>query len=269
MDGSPATPDQRPSGAQAVHRALGVLGCFRDEGPELSASHLARRLRLSVSTTHRLARTLVSAGFLEQDRRTSRYRLGPAVTELGRLSYYQRGLHLADPELEMLARRTSTTADLAIRSGRHAVIMAGGSAPADSSAGLARPLHSTALGKVLLAWARPGEDDLAALGPLEAHTGRTIVDPAALRAELARVRADGYALNDGESAAGVRTLAVPILDVSGYAHSALALRSTPSVLTDERIPWFLAMAQNAAAGLEVLLLPPELRRPPLLPPPPG
>ncbi|MGA5702412.1 IclR family transcriptional regulator [Peterkaempfera bronchialis] len=261
MDGS-AAPEQRPSGAQAVHRALGVLACFRDDGPELSASHLARRLHLSVSTTHRLARTLVSAGFLEQGPRSSRYRLGPAVTELGRLSYYQRGLHLADRELEVLAERTSATADLAIRNGRHAVIVAGGSVPADSSAGLARPLHSTALGKVLLAWARPGEDDLEALGPLQAHTGRTIVDLGELRAELERVRAAGHALNDGESAAGVRTLAVPILDASGQVHSALALRATPSVITDERIPWFLAMARGAAAGLEVLLLPPEQRRPP-------
>lgn len=71
-----------PGGAQAVQRALDVLHCFHDNGPDLSASELARRLELPVSTAHRLARTLLGAGFLEQDARTSRYRLGPAVTEL-------------------------------------------------------------------------------------------------------------------------------------------------------------------------------------------
>lgn len=86
-----------PGGAQAVRRALDVLHCFHDNGPDLGASDLARRLGLSASTAHRLARTLLGAGFLEQDARTSRYRLGPAVTELGRLSYHQRGLHLAAP----------------------------------------------------------------------------------------------------------------------------------------------------------------------------
>ncbi|MEV8456095.1 IclR family transcriptional regulator [Streptomyces sp. NPDC052095] len=249
-----------PGGAQAVRRALDVLHCFHDNGPDLSASDLARRLGLSGSTAHRLARTLLGAGFLEQDARTSRYRLGPAVTELGRLSYHQRGLHLAAPELADLAGRTGATADLALRSGPHAVIVAGGSVTPRT--GLRRPLHSTALGKVLLAWALPGEGGPASLPPLPAFTDRTIVEPAALEAELARVRAEGYAVNDGESAHGVRTLAVPVLDAAGHARFALALRATPAVITEERADWFLERARSCARALEVLLLPPAERRPP-------
>ncbi|MFB7077480.1 IclR family transcriptional regulator [Streptomyces sp. NPDC056308] len=249
-----------PGGAQAVRRALDVLHCFHDNGPDLSASDLARRLELSVSTAHRLARTLVGAGFLEQDARTSRYRLGPAVTELGRLSYHQRGLHLAAPELADLAERTGATADLALRSGPHAVIVAGGSVTPRT--GLRRPLHSTALGKVLLAWARLGEGGPSSLPPLPAFTDRTIVEPAALEAELAKVRSDCYALNDGESAYGVRTLAVPVLDGSGYARFALAVRATPSVITDARTEWFLSQARSCARALEILLLSPAERRPP-------
>ncbi len=151
----PAPPTGPPPGAQAVHRALGLLHCFHDNGPDLSASELARRMGLSVSTAHRLARTLVATGFLDQDERTARYRLGPAVAELGQLSFHQRGLHLAGPELAELARRTGATADLAIRSGPHAVILVGGSVLPSTGLGLRRPLHSTALGKVLLAWPSP------------------------------------------------------------------------------------------------------------------
>ncbi|MFE0170813.1 IclR family transcriptional regulator [Streptomyces sp. NPDC059002] len=251
---SEATTPRRPAGAQAVRRALDVLHCFHDNGPDLSASDLARRLELPVSTAHRLARTLLDAGFLEQDFRTARYRLGPSVTELGRLSYHQRGLHLAAPELADLAERTGVTADLALRSGHHAVIVAGGSVT--PKVGLRRPLHSTALGKVLLAWARPGEGGPATLPSLFAFTERTIVEPAALEAELDRVRADGYARNDGESAHGVRTLAVPVLDRAGYARFALALRATPQLITDDRTDWFLARARGCARALEILLLPP-------------
>ncbi|MGC5341682.1 IclR family transcriptional regulator [Streptomyces sp. DT171] len=249
-----------PGGAQAVRRALDLLHCFHDNGSDLSASELARRLRLPVSTAHRLARTLLGAGFLEQDARTARYRLGPAVTELGRLSYHQRGLHLAAPELADLTERTGVTADLALRSGPSAVIVAGGSVT--PKVGLRRPLHSTALGKVLLAWARPGDGGLAALSPLRSFTDRTIVETEALEAELARVRSDAYALNDGESAYGVRTLAVPVLDGAGYARFALAVRATPSVITDERADWFLARTRECARALEVLLLSPAERRPP-------
>ncbi|MFF3504272.1 IclR family transcriptional regulator [Streptomyces sp. NPDC003247] len=245
------------AGAQAVQRALDVLHCFHDNAPDLSASEISRRLGLSTSTAHRLARTLLGAGFLEQDPRTARYRLGPAVTELGRLSYHQRGLHLASPELTDLARRTGATADLALRSGPHVVIVAGGSVT--PKVGLRRPLHSTALGKVLLAWPRPGETGAEALPPLRAFTDRTIVDREHLTVELERVREQEYALNDGESAQGIRTLAVPVLDHLGSARFALAVRGTPELITGDRFAWFLAQARACAQALEILLLPPAQR----------
>ncbi|MFD9790996.1 IclR family transcriptional regulator [Streptomyces sp. NPDC059070] len=242
---SEAATVRTPTGAQAVQRALEVLHAFHDNGPDLSASDLSRRLGLPVSTAHRLARTLVGAGFLEQDPHTARYRLGPAMTELGRLSYHQRGLHLAAPELADLAARTGARADLALRSGPHAVTVAGG--PVPPLAGLRRPLRSTAPGRVLLAWPKPGE-------------------PAAPDRESADVRADGFARDEGESAAGteygLRTLAVPVLDRSGHARFALSLRAAPAVLGDERLGWFLARARACAQALEILLLPPAERRPP-------
>ncbi|GLW68029.1 IclR family transcriptional regulator [Kitasatospora phosalacinea] len=254
---APGTLPAPPGGAQAVHRALGLLHCFHDNGPDLSASELARRMGLSVSTAHRLARTLVATGFLDQDERTARYRLGPAVAELGQLTFHQRGLHLAAPELAQLAQRTGATADLAIRSGPHAVILVGGSVLPSTGLGLRRPLHSTALGKVLLTWPSPTDPPLQ--GPLPAHTPRTLTDPAALDAELALTRERGYALNDGESAPGVRTLAVPVLDRTPTARFALAVRSTPAHLTDGALPRALAHARSCARALAVLLLPPDQR----------
>ncbi|KJK60009.1 IclR family transcriptional regulator [Saccharothrix sp. ST-888] len=274
-----ATIQTAPAGAQAVQRALGLLHCFHDNGPDHSASDLARRTGLSVSTAHRLARTLVSTGFLEQDARTARYRLGPAVAELGQLTFHQRGLHLAGPELDLLTRRTGAIVDLAIRSGPHAVILVGGSVRRGTGLGLRRPLHSTALGKVLLAWPGPRNhadidshahahasshshshaDEVAGLGLLTAFTPRTITEPALLVAELAKVRAAGYALNDGESAVGVRTVAVPVLDHSAQARFALTARSTPDRLTDRQLSRTLDQARACAAALGVLLLPPEQR----------
>jgi DNA-binding IclR family transcriptional regulator len=79
---------------------------------------------------------------------------------------------------------------------------------------------------------------------------------------LARVRNNAYALNDGESAYGVRTLAVPVLDGAGHARFALAVRATPEVITEARTEWFLVQARSCARALEVLLLSPAERRPP-------
>ncbi|MGW8353269.1 IclR family transcriptional regulator [Streptomyces wedmorensis] len=249
-----------PAGAQAVRRALDVLHCFHDNGPDLSASDLARRLGLSTSTAHRLARTLLGAGFLDQDARTARYRLGPAMTELGRLSYHQRGLHLAAPELSDLAERTGATAELALRSGSHVVIVAGG--PVTPKVGLRRPLHSTAPGRVLLAW--PPADGAGARTPPSPYASaeRPPAEPPARDAESARVREAGYALDDGERAHGVRTVAVPVLARAGHARFALALRTHPDLLTDARLDRYLAQARACARALEVLLLTPAERRDP-------
>lgn len=108
----------------------------------------------------------------------------------------------------------------------------------------------------------PGGGGPSSLPPLPAFTDRTIVEPAMLEAGLARVRDDAHALNDGESAYGVPTLAVQVLDGAGHARFALAARATPEVMTEERTQWFLAQARSCARALEVLLLSSAERRPP-------
>lgn len=248
-----------PDGAQAVRRALQLLQGFGEAGSSASVTDLARRSGLTLSTTHRLLKVLAAEGFLTQDPDTARYQLGPAVIELGRLAYRRRALQRAEPELADLALRTGATADLALRWGAYAVIVSGGSVEHDQPGGLRRPLHSTALGKVLLAWS-PDEERLDELGPLEPLTSRTITDPASLADELARVREQGYAVNDGESALGVRTIAVPVRDAAGRARFALALRSSPTAMPTARLGWFVDQATACAAALEVLLIPPAQRR---------
>lgn len=258
-----------PSGTRAVERALGVLRCFTDGdvpavafpggSVALSASDIARRGKLPTSTAHRLARTLAAAGFLEFDESSLKYRLGAAVVELGLQAYNDRGLPGVLPELVHLARVTTATADLAIRSDDRAVIVARGATRPEYAVGLRRPMHSTSLGKVLLAWDQSGTAGIAGLGPLRPLTDRTIVDPAHLMAELASVRKAGYALNDGESAVGVRTVAVPILDRAGHARFALAVRATPEVMPEAKIPWVLTQARACVAAIQVHLLLPEDR----------
>jgi DNA-binding IclR family transcriptional regulator len=209
-DARPKTADA-PPGAQAVTRALRLLHCFRDNAGELSASQLARRMDLSVSTAHRLARTLVAAGFLEQDAHTARYRLGPSVAELGQLSLHQRGMHLAEPELDALARATGTTADLAIRSGDHAVILVGSSVNPTAGLGLRRPLHSTALGKVLSAYDPVAHSEAIEAGR-KAFTERTVCDLDDFEHLLDMTRARGYAADVEETWEGVASVAAPIHD---------------------------------------------------------
>ncbi|MGW0819177.1 IclR family transcriptional regulator domain-containing protein [Streptomyces viridiviolaceus] len=105
----------------------------------------------------------------------------------------------------------------------------------------------------------PGEGGPESLPALRAFTDRTIVRRGLLAEELDRVRAQRFALNDGESALGIRTIAVPVLDHVESARFALAVRGTPELVTDDRRDWFLDQARVCARALEVLLLPPRER----------
>ncbi|CCH31675.1 IclR family transcriptional regulator [Actinosynnema sp. NPDC047251] len=242
-------------GAQAVHRALGVLQCFRHNGPELGVTDIAKAMELPISTAHRLVLALVAAGFLERDPDTARYRLGTTVAELGQLHYLQHGLHKLEPVLDRLARTTKASASISVRSGHDALVLIGGLGGAELSDGVRAPLHTTAMGKVLLAWAPPGEDDLDALPELVRPTDRTIGSRDELRGELDRVRAAGYALNNGESEVGVRSVAVPVLDADGFSYAALTLRATPELITDDRVRWFVDQALARVDRVAALLLP--------------
>jgi IclR family transcriptional regulator, acetate operon repressor len=249
---------EQSGGAQAVTRALSVLACFRGGTPDLGVSDIARMLDLTTSTTHRLIRTLVNAGFLERDPRTSRYRLGNALAEYGQIVYRQRRVYVAEPHVRHLSLLTGENVALAVRHGSDALLLTGAQAAWSESqrvTGIRIPLHSTAMGKVLIAWADEFEGDPTRIGPLTAVTPRTITDPAVLRRELERTRSVGYALNDEEMTPGIRTVAVPILDDDGHALFALAVRGPLDHMTNKRIPSLIDLARNTAEEIRLALMP--------------
>ena len=132
---------------------------------------------------YRLLRSLVDAGVLEQDERTTRYRLGTGLASLAEVFLRQRRLDLAEPELRRLSDEARGSAGLAMRAGRDALILVYAPTHLPSSTAASRPrrvpLHLSAMGKVLLAFGDPddsgGVDALGASGhadvPIDRHAG--------------------------------------------------------------------------------------------------
>src|SRR3954452_23060557 len=171
---------KQPRAARArlssVANSLRLLKSFSGGQNELGIPVLASRLRLAKSTVHRRAATLTSAGFLEQNSDTGKYRLGLALFELGAL--VRRRMDVANearPKLRELLEKTGETVQLGIvdhlsvlyvyeMESRRAIRMA-------AAVGARAPLHCTAVGKVLLASLPPEhlkqvlEAGLAALTP--------------------------------------------------------------------------------------------------------
>ena len=212
----------------SVANALRLVKTFSDEEYEIGISGLARRLGLAKSTVHRLASTLCEEGMLEQNPQDGKYRLGLVLFEVGALVRRRMDFTAeARPYLRSLMATTGETVHLAVldhgsvlyiitHESRQAIRMSG-------SVGTRAPVHSTAVGKALLAF-QPDEvvDGVLARG-LPASTPNTLTDARALRRELVAVRSRGYAIDDEESEVGLRSIAAPIRNDAGQVVASISI----------------------------------------------
>ncbi|RGE19289.1 IclR family transcriptional regulator [Leucobacter sp. wl10] len=214
-----------------LERALGVLGCFTEDEPELTAAEIGLRTDLAPSTLHRLLGTLLRHGLLVRvpDRR---YAVGPRLWEFGELSPL--ALRLRErtiPHLMRLYEATGENVHLGVLDGgpEGATVLYVGrvsgrrSIPTVSRSGGRGPLHATGVGKALLA--SRDEEWLARFfaRPLERETVHTIVDEAELREELRLTLARGYALTREEMTLGNISVAAALPSVPGLPPIALGL----------------------------------------------
>jgi DNA-binding IclR family transcriptional regulator len=195
-------------------KAVAVLRAFSADDTTLSLAALTARTGLAKTSVHRLARDLVHHGLLDRD--PLGYRLSSGLFELGMRAAAERTLlELAMPFLQDLYERTRETVHLGVRDGHDVVYVAkiGGhrQARSPSRTGGRLPLHCTAIGKVLLAYAEPPVRRAVLRGELARRTPHTIVAPGLLRRQLAGVVEQGVAFEHEESAIGLVCLAAPVL----------------------------------------------------------
>lgn len=242
--------DAAPGTVEAVARALQLLEILAEAGRPLTISVLAQRSGLPLSTTHRLLATLAARGYVRQDA-DRRYVLGTALLPLGDAATRLLGGR-ALPFLRELAAASGETANLAVLEDDHVVYLA--QAPGRhrmrmfTEVGRRALPHSTAVGKVLLAW--QDEDRVRRvverLG-LPGRTPRTITTVEAFGAELRTVRERGWAVDDEEEELGVRCLAVPV-GPGARAVAAVSI-SAPSSRLDSERPDVLQALHRAADHL--------------------
>jgi DNA-binding IclR family transcriptional regulator len=212
---------------QSVDRAARILKVLASGPRRLGVSEIADRLGLTRPTVHGLLQTLQAHGFVEQDRDSDKYQLGAGLLQLGN-SYLDlnelrsRSLVHAD----RLAARADAAVRVGVMHGASVVIVHHVFRPDATlqilEVGAELPVHASALGKAMLAYAP--ESALADLlgEPLPKLTSRTL-GPAALREELGGVRERGFARERDEAILGESSLASPIFDHSGHVVGAIGV----------------------------------------------
>ena len=253
------TAEDRSGAVQSVDRALTILKLLAADG-ELGVTEIAGLLCVHKSTASRLLGTLETHGLAEQLPDRGRYRLGVGVLRLAgatrsRLDIVRESRPITGP----LAAEVGETVNIVILSGIETLYLdqvAGPSAlQIHNWVGRRNPVHATANGRVLLAYATPAETEavLAAIrtpaGKLRALTPHTVTDSAALLRSLEAVRRDGYAAAVDELEEGLTAVAAPIRGVDGTVIASVSVSGPSFRLDPARLPAVAAATRTAAAAI--------------------
>lgn len=244
---------------QSLERGLRLMETVALNPAPLSLAEMTRRTGLHRSTAHHLLQTLVGLGYLRQDADTRGYQLAAKPFQLvGRLWSTQQLAEVAQPYLEALTRATDEGSSLAAWTNGRVRIVAKREADAPvrvvQDVGGERPIYCTAVGKALAAWLPPTEMRAAlARTRMERLTPKTITTPKAFEAEMRRIRAAGYALDDEEQYVGLRCVAMPVFAYTGRIVAAMCVlgprhRMTPQKVTAVRAP-LAELSQKLSARL--------------------
>ena len=242
-----------------VGKALGLLVLLGDEPRGASAADISRRAELPFSTTYRLLGSLTRDGFVDYEPDGRRYHLGLRIFQLGqRVSNHHGFAGTAMPVLRRVTEQTGEATILSVRDGHHHLTVNKVDGPqmfrVTSDPGHLGALHTTAVGKALVAFAEDSERErLLEELELEPLTDRSITDRDAFRAEIDKVRRQGFAVMDEENETGMRAVAVPLLNAQGNAFASLATAVPVFRLGLDGLIAHVPLLQEAAAELSARL----------------
>jgi DNA-binding IclR family transcriptional regulator len=238
----------------ALQRGLRLLHLFSESPRGLTAKQVAALSRLPVSTVHRFLANLVTAGFLNRDGEGTHH-LGIACFSIGQAAVGQLDIRrLSLPYLRELNQQTRETIHLTVRHGLSAVYVEKLDSPEPvrihSRIGAAVPLHCTAVGKVMLAYMSPEEQDRTISQiDLKRQTPNSVGNVQELKTELYRVRKNGYACDLEEHELHIRCVAAPIWDHTGSVQSSVSITAPTLRMPVTRLRQLAPLIQ--AAGLNI------------------
>jgi DNA-binding IclR family transcriptional regulator len=236
----------------SVERALAVLELLDSARRALNVSEISRKLDVPKSTAHVIVLTLERLGYVVRDPLTHGCTLGLKVYSLGREMMQNMSLpDQALPHMRWLVERTKLTAHLAVLEKNQAIYVQKVDGPSlirfDTFIGKRTGLHSTGVGKVLLAYApKLFRNEFLRKTTFARYTAKTITSASALRKALDKITMQGYAVDDQEEELEVRCVAAPVFNQAGEPAAALSLTGTIGQVNADNIEGIVSLLKQAA-----------------------
>ena len=214
---------------QSVCKAMDLLSCLAQAGGPLTLGELSSRTGMPRATVHGLLAAMRPSAGVEQSPADGRYRLGIRLFEYG--CAVSRGwniLEAAAGPMGWVAEETGETVSLAALDRGEVLILDRADAHSNfrvvSEKGSRLPIHCTSQGKLLLAYQPPAQQrQLLRQCDFTPYTPHSHTDAAALEAELAEIRRQGYAIENGELRIGLRSVAAPVFGMDGSVTHAICV----------------------------------------------
>jgi len=239
-----------------VGKIIKIFEALRVSPSDLQLRDIAAQTGLNKSTAYRFLAHLEREGYVFRNENGA-YTIGIKLIRLGSGQAYQSTLrNVSRPFMQKLASLTSETVNLATLDGREILYLDVIESPHTfrlvSQVGMRRPLYCTALGKVITAFLPDADAETALQGTrFERLTPNTITDMVRLKKELAKIRQQGFAIDDQEAYLGSRCIGAPIFDASSKAVAGISISGPTTRVTPSQVGPFSELIKGIANEVSV------------------
>jgi DNA-binding IclR family transcriptional regulator len=245
----------------SIEKSIQILNYLSNAGRSVGITELSSKLLFPKSTIHRMLKSLVSYSLVDQEKETSKYRLGMRVIEYSNSFYNSFDFRqIAKPILKDVCRETKLTTFLTTWYNSKGICIDSITPSRDENThlfveiGKEMPFHSAASAKILLAH-QPSEDIKRIINEktLPKYTSRTIVDPKKLEEHLSGIRHKGFSICNEELEEGIKAISAPVKNINREAIASITITGLSRRISSSNIKKFINILVDSAQELSGML----------------
>jgi len=245
----------------SIEKSIQILNYLSNTERGVGITELSSRLLFPKSTVHRILKSLANYSLVDQEKETSKYRLGLQILEYSNSFYNSFDFRqIAKPFLKKICSETGLTTFLtAWYNGRSICIDS--IAPSRNAnthlfveTGKEMPFHCAASAKMLLA-CQPSEDIKRIIKEktLPKYTSKTIINPKKLEEHLLKIRHKGFSICNEELEEGIKAISVPVKNINKEAIASITITGLSKRISSSNIKKFIKILINSSQELSGML----------------